>query len=215
MKAKDVQEGIVNNLFPFLKENEFRKRKNGFTKQEGDFYSIILYSWVVGDSEYPTSFSFWVCSHIVHKIQALAFGRDIRKDGSMTLVAYTQSMVFNMKPKEFHINTNEDIIEMCNLVKQYLETKGFQFFKDYQDYNKILNEMKSIPPGLYYSLGFSQWALNALTMSKMLDDPEYSKLASEYINYSETNLAGTDFLLRLKELDNFLKTKSSEVLLNY
>lgn len=212
MKIKELQIGIIDQLLPFLKEFKFRKAKNSFFKFENDFKYSIFYSWVIGDKEYPVSFSFRIGSRIVNKIQQTVFDRPIDDNDAAVLVARTQSMVFNMKPKEFHINTSDDIVQMCDAVKNYLNTKGFAFFKEYQNYEKILKEMKSTPPGLYYGQGFITWSLNALTLSKLLDDPEYDMLAFDYINYSETNLAGTEFLIRLKELDNFLKTKSSNEL---
>ncbi|MCO5277402.1 MAG: hypothetical protein M9911_05385 [Saprospiraceae bacterium] len=65
MKAKEVKQEIIENLFPFLKINGYKKRKNGFTKQDGDFSLIVFYSWLIGDNEFPTSFSFMVASHLI------------------------------------------------------------------------------------------------------------------------------------------------------
>lgn len=215
MKAKEVQQGIIDNLFPFLNENGFKKRKNGFTKQDGDFSSIVFYSWLIGDNEFPTSFSFMVASHLIYKMQRLAFNEDVSKDGSTTLVTLNQSLVFKMKPKEFEIESNEDIILMCEKVKSYLEIEGFQFFKSYQNYHKILDEMKLTSPGLFYGQGFVTWSLNALVISKMLDDPDYNLLLKKYLSYCEEYNLGDNLINKIKVLDTFLRDKSSVELLRY
>ncbi|MCO5277404.1 MAG: hypothetical protein M9911_05395 [Saprospiraceae bacterium] len=103
---------------------------------------------------------------------------------------------------------------MCNKVKEYLETEGFRFFKAYQNYNKILDEMKSTSPGLYYGQGFITWSQNALTISKLLDDPDYNSLFKKYIDYSKEYNLGEYLINRLETLNNYLKDQSSTELIS-
>ena len=97
---------------------------------------------------------------------------------------------------------------------EYLETEGFRFFKEYQNYEKILFEMKSTPFGLFYGQGFVTWSLNALVISKMLDDQDYNLLVQKYIGYCEEYNLGDYLINKLKVLDEFLKDKSSKELLS-
>jgi hypothetical protein len=213
--ANEVRKGIVDNLFDSLKKEGFKRVKNYFTNKGEDFSSTIFTSLVSGDHEYPTSFSFWVESKKVSQILKIAFQEPHGQNSSMVLVALTQSMVFKMKPKEFIINTEEDITIMCNKVMEYLETEGFRFFKEYQNYEKILFEMKSTPFGLFYGQGFVTWSLNALVISKMLEDKEYDQLVKKYIEYCEEYNLGDYLINKLKSLDGFLKDKTSQDLFNY
>ena len=69
MTSKEVKNGIVDNLGPFLKDNRYRKVRDGYQRVEGYFAHFINYTWLIGDRCRPTSFSFGIRSRIVYNFK--------------------------------------------------------------------------------------------------------------------------------------------------
>ncbi len=213
MTSKEVKDGIVDNLGPFLKDKGYRKVRDGYQKKLGDFVHFINYTWLIGDNCRPTSFGFWVQSRSVYIILKNALDQEVKKNNYTTLISLSQSSVFKLKPKEFQVDNYADIVVMCDAVKKYLLEEGFSFFESKTDYNDILCEMKSTsPPQNFYSLGYGQWAFNALILSKVTNDNKYSELANQYLEFTKATFGDGNFLNQLNLLNSYLQNTSVEKL---
>lgn len=215
MKSKELKDGVHKNLGPFLLEHGYRKVQDGYKLKESDFAHSIVYSHLIGDNCRPTSFGFWVQSRSVYVILKNVFEQEVKKDAHTTLIGLNQATVFNLRPKEFQVDNYNDIVTMCNTVKQYLIEDGFNFFEIKKNYHDILNEMKTTtPPDNFYSLGFRQWSFNALILSKMTKDQDYEDLARKYLDFTKEKFGEGFFLRELDQLNNYLLSKSVEDLQN-
>jgi len=213
MTTSQVNKGINQYLYPFLKAKGYKKGKSRFLFEDKEFSHLILYSSLVGDRCRPTSLSFYIASSIIGDILELSVGGEKGKN-IRTLVAHKQKRVFNMRPKEFPIENEEDIVKMCDAVKEYLENDGFQFYESYKNFGKILEEMKQVEVGKYYiDLGFMHWSLNSIAISKYLNDPEYDewllKIKQFVVPFADV---GHPFRDRFDKLAFFLEEHDSQSL---
>lgn len=215
MTSKELKDGVSKTLGQFLLEEGYRKIRDGYQKVDGDFAHSIVYSHLIGDNNRPTSFAFWVQSRMVYVILKKAFEQKVDNGIFITLVALSQASTFNLKPKEFQIDNEDDILIMCNTVKEYLTKEGFGFFEGQKSYVEILNKMKSTtPPDNFYSLGFGQWVFNALILSRITYDLEYERLADKYIEFTRNQFGEGAFLRQLEQLNNYLISNSIDNLDN-
>lgn len=205
MKVATLRKGIKEELLPFLAGYGYQAVSHGFIKDEDCFSHFIHYSWLIGDGSRPTAFTFMILSKEVGVILVQPEGRDVPEFGS-TLIGLTQKMVFNLRPKEFPVDTEEDIVRMCDTVKKYLINDGFEFYERHKDLRIILDQMKDVViPKKYYGSAVSQWGLNALAIAKYLGDTDYDILLNGMRSWVETLPAGIPFTDSFDKLVRFLE----------
>lgn len=213
MVNRDVNKGIATHLYPFLKENGYKKSTTGFIKSEGDMAHCIKYASLKGDKCRPTSFKFWIMSRAVYVILKLSLNQEIQPNTFATLIALSQARVFGLKPKEFQVDNIEDIRKMCDQVIEYLKNEGFMFYEKNKDLQNILNQAKQLsPPEKFFSTSFGQWGINNLILCRLLDDSDFEGLSNSYLNYIYSTQGEGIFHKRVEQVVQYLNKHSSEEL---
>lgn len=172
MKKSEAKKLLDTYFKERLEKIGFRKGKSGFIKVNHDFFISFGYSLVDLDNSFTSQFGLYCGFRSIDRIYNHLTGRST--DG-INLFSLSQSVLFDERkyPKlEYELYSQADVEVMVNEVVDFIEKDALSIFENLSTITK-LEQIRNRNP-------IPQQALTGLILAKVVSNPNYEALKSQY-----------------------------------
>ena len=207
MNVKEFDTALYHQLYDFFYDHEFEMvaDKKQFRRTLPNGFQSILFSVSELDEEIWLEVNLGVRIHAVEEVVQQFLDNSITyRDEALTLVASIGKLT-NNKYFRYKINTPEDLKDVCEAMKLFMQQQGFAFLDNHSSItslDKLYNSNPTKPTRYLYNQ--MHRCFKGAVLAKLSDRKQYAKVLDSYQYFLDKLGAKPTLAEKYDKLCNYL-----------